>query len=91
MLDLSPCHQPTMMLIRDICNIRAQHVIRGQPYTGEKLESRMFSSASTSGELSPAQAVYTLEVRKLATLTHYHINAPLHNGHSVSILYNRSL
>ena len=88
MLDLSPCHQPTMMLIRDICNIRAQHIIRGQPYTGEKLESRMFSSASTTGELSPAQAVYTLEVRKLS---HYHINDPLHNGHSVSILYNRSL
>ena len=76
-----------MMLIRDICNIRAQHVIRGQPYTGEKLESRMFSSASTSGELSPAQAVYTLEVRRL---TRYHINAVLLKGDRKSTRLNSS-
>lgn len=44
-----------------MCVDRAQHAVSNVQYTGDRLESKLFSSAS-GGELSPSAAVYMLEV-----------------------------
>ncbi|XP_067944193.1 ubiquitin carboxyl-terminal hydrolase 9X-like [Watersipora subatra] len=61
LLDLSPAHQPTIQNIKEVCQLRAQHMTSNVHYGGVKLESRLFSSVSGDA-LSPSTAVYMLEV-----------------------------
>ena len=78
LLDLAPPHRHTIEDIREICKLKAQHMGNQMPYTGERLETRLFGSSGGKHKISPSSACYTLEV--INQLTLHFSDRPSENG-----------